>query len=64
MSAVLYVKEKWDKYPRLKKKESQEYIKFISRYETILNRRSNTASKISNLESVGSIIDILEIIII
>lgn len=38
---VLYIKNKWDKHPRLKKIKSQEYIKLISEYKAILNRKSN-----------------------
>ncbi len=62
--AVFYVKDKWDKHSRLKKAETQKYMKLISRYEAILNRKSNAASKISDMEPVESIAELLEIVMI
>lgn len=50
--AVFYVKNKWDKYSKLKKAKSQKYIKLISRYEAILNRKIDIISKISNIEPI------------
>lgn len=59
--AVLYIKNKWDKRPRLKKAEPhQEYMKLISKYEAILNRKSDISSKISNIEPVELMVDLLE----
>ncbi len=62
--AVFYVKDKWDKHLRLKKAEPQKYMKLISRYEAILNRKSNASSKISDIEPVELIVALLEMIII
>lgn len=39
-------------------------MKFISSYEAILNRKNDTASKISNIEPVKSMIELLELVII
>lgn len=50
--AIFYVKNEWNKRPRLKKAKPREYIKLISRYEAILNGKSNATSKISNMELV------------
>lgn len=61
---VLYIKNKWDKRPKLKKAESQKYMKLISRYKTILNRKSDATSKISDIEPIESIAKLLEIVII
>ncbi len=62
--AVFYVKNEWDKRPRLMKAEPQEYMKLISSYEAILKRKSDAASKISNIEPVESMAELLEIIMI
>ncbi len=62
--AVFYVKNEWDKRPRLRKAEPQEYIKLISRYEAILNKKSDAVSKISNMEPVKSMAELLEIVMI
>lgn len=61
---VFYVKNKWDKCLKLKKVKSQKYIKLISRYETILNWKSNTVSKISNIKLVELMAELIEVIII
>lgn len=62
--AVFYVKNKRDKRPRRKKAEADEYLKLISWYEAILNRKSNAASKISNMKRIELIAKLLELIII
>lgn len=41
----------------------QNYIKLIRIYKAILNRKKNTASKISNIQSVQLIVDLLKVII-
>lgn len=62
--ADLYIKNEWDKRPRLKMAEPQEYMKLISRYIVILNRKSDATSKISNMEPVESIAELLKLVII
>lgn len=62
--AVFYIRDKWDKCSRLKKTELQEYLKLITRYEVILNRKSDAARKISNIEPVESIAKLLELVMI
>lgn len=62
--AILYIQDKWNKCLRLKNTEPQEYIKLINRYEMILNRKSNAASKISNIELVELTAELLEIVMI
>lgn len=61
---VFYIKNKWDKCLRLKNAEPQEYIKLNSRYEAIPNRKSNAASKISDIEPVELMVELLELVII
>lgn len=62
--AVFHVKNHWDKCPRLKKAEPQGYMKLISWYEAILNRKSDAVNKISDMEPVESMVEILELVII
>ncbi len=62
--AVFYVKDEWDKRPRLKKAEPQEYMKLISRYEVILNRKSNATNKINDMEPIELIAKLLEMVMI
>lgn len=57
--AIFYIKNKWDKYPRLKKVALQEYMKLISRYEVILNWKCNIASKISDIKSIELMVELL-----
>lgn len=59
--AVFYVKNKWDKRPRLKNAKSQKYIKLITKYKAILNKKSDATSKISNIELVESIAELLNL---
>ena len=62
--AVFYVKNRYDKRLRLKKAEPQEYMKLITRYEAILNRKSNAASKISDMKPVELIAKLPELVMI
>ena len=62
--AVLYIINKWNNSPRQKKVEPQEYIKPMYSYKAILNKKSNAASKISNIKSVELMAELLEVIII
>lgn len=59
-----YIRKEWNKRPRLRKIELQEYTKLINKYIAILNKKSNTTSKISNIEPVESMTELLEIIMI
>lgn len=61
---MLYVKNKWDKRPRLNKAEPQEYTKLISGYEAILNKKSDATNKISNMKRVQLIAELLELVMI
>lgn len=62
--AIFYIKNKWDKRPNQKKVKSQEYMKLICRYEVILNRKSDIAGKINNMELVELMVELLEVIMI
>lgn len=62
--AIFYVKNKWDKRPRQKKAKPQEYIKLISKYKAILNRKSESTSKISSLEPVEQMAELLKLVMI
>lgn len=62
--AVNYINNKWDKCPKSKKTEQQEYMKLISRYEAIPNRKRSAASKISNIETVESMTELPKLILI
>lgn len=62
--AVFYVNDKWNKRLRLKKTEPQKYMKLISQYEAILNKKSNATSNISNIEPVEFMAVLLELIMI
>ncbi len=61
---VFYVKDEWDKHLRLKKAEPQEYMKLISRYKAILNRKSDADSKISDMKQMESMMELPEIVMI
>lgn len=61
---VFYVKDEQNKRLKLKKTKSQEYMMFISRYKAILNKKSNAASKISNIKPVEVIAKLLKLVII
>ncbi len=44
--------------------ELKEYMKLIRRYIVILNRKCNATNKISNMEPVESIAELLKLVII
>lgn len=62
--SVLYVKETWDMHARLRKADPQEYNKLITRYEAVLNRRTDVVGKMSDQEPVESMAELLEVIMI
>lgn len=61
---ILYIKDKWDKHSKPKKTKPQKYIKLISKYKGILNRKIDAASKKINIDIVQLMAELLELIII
>lgn len=64
MFAVLYVRETWDNHTCLKKAELGAYNTLISRYEAVLNKNTDGATKTSDLEPVEAMAELLEVIMI
>ena len=62
--SVLYIKETWDMHTWLRKADPQEYNKLITRYEAVLNQRTDVVGKMSNQEPVESMAELLEMIMI
>lgn len=61
---VFYVKETWNMYARLRKADSQEYNKLITRYKAVLNRRTDFVGKMSDQKPGESMAELLEVIMI
>lgn len=62
--AVFYIKDKLDKYLKLKNIKLQEYIKLINRYKGILNKKTNIINKLNNMKLIKLLLELLKVIII